>query len=551
MATGLAELIILGLLVDYLFRRMRIPGLVGMMLLGVVMGPCVLGLADSVLLEISGDMRMIALIVILLRAGFELHRDTLRRVGWQALLLSAVPALTETAAIALLGPLLFPLSHLEALILGLVLAAVSPAVVVPLMLDFAARRKGTDKGIPTLVMAAASIDDVFVIVLFTAALGLYTGAQVSLPAKLAEVPVSIVLGTGAGLACGWVLHILFRRFNPRATKRLLVILGLSILLVGLEHRIEAQVPFAALLAVMAIGAVILARSEHMAHELSVKLAKLWVFAEIILFTLVGAQVDVRVAWDAGLAGSLLIAGGLAARSLGTWLCLLGSHLTHRERMFVVVAYLPKATVQAAIGGAPLLAMQAAGMDAAPGQLILAIAVLSILLTAPLGAWAIAVTGERLLRQEEDPGDAASPLGEEELAARMAVEDLMDRDVPSVRKNASLRTVLDCFSAMSYSRCPVTDSKGALAGIIPLDTLRPVLGREHAWPALLAVDVADAPGPVLTPRMSVRDALDRLASTGLEEIPVVDPGTNMLVGLLTHAQAIRGLQEALLCRPSNG
>jgi solute carrier family 9B (sodium/hydrogen exchanger), member 1/2 len=402
MALGLAMLIILGLLVDDVFRRVRIPGLVGMMGVGVVLGPCVLAVLDPALLAFSADFRMIALIVILLRAGFELRKDTLRRVGVQAVWLSFVPATLEALAVMALGPRWLGLSVLESAILGTVLGAVSPAVVVPMMLDFQARRMGTDKGIPTMVIAASSIDDVFVIVVFTSLLGMYMGGPVDLAWTLAGIPVSIALGTGAGLGCGWILYRVFRRFNPRATKRLLAILGVSIVLVGIEPHVESVVPFAALLAVMGIGAIILAKSEPMAHEISGKLAKVWVFAQILLFTLVGAQVDVGVAWQAGLAGSALIGLALVARSAGTWLCLLGSPLTAAERGFVVIAYLPKATVQAAIGGVPLVAMQAAGMPTGPGQVILAVAVLGILLTAPLGAWAIAVAGKRLLKQEPMP-----------------------------------------------------------------------------------------------------------------------------------------------------
>ncbi|NCA83554.1 MAG: sodium:proton antiporter [Opitutae bacterium] len=435
MALGLATVVILGLMVDFLFRKLRVPGLVGMMGVGVVLGPWMLGALDPGLLAFSADLRMIALIVILLRAGFELHKDKLRRIGLQAVLLAFIPATLEALAVTALGPRLLGLTYLESAILGTVLGAVSPAVVVPLMLDFAARRKGTDKGIPTLVIAASSLDDVFVIVVFSALLGLYTGSKVNLLGKLAGIPISILSGIVAGLAIGWILYGVFRRFNPRATKRLLAILGVAIVLVGVEARVEEFLPFAALLAVMAIGAIILAKSEHMAHEISGKLSKIWVFAQIMLFTLVGAQVDVRVAWQAGLAGSALIGLGLVARSLGTWLCLVGSELTPAERFFVVIAYLPKATVQAAIGGAPLIAMQAAGMGLGPGQVILAVAVLSILLTAPLGAWLIAWAGNRILKQEP----LGPALGETMDADRMLEETngggrIPQAKVPAIRSS---------------------------------------------------------------------------------------------------------------------
>jgi NhaP-type Na+/H+ or K+/H+ antiporter len=396
MIVSLAELLVLGVLVDWAFRKLTVPGLVGMMFLGMAFGPHVLGLVDRDLLNVSGDLRLIALIVILLRAGFELSKETLNRVGGRILLLSAVPAVIEGLAIMVLGPPLLGLSLLQSAILGSVLAAVSPAVVVPLMIRFIERDMGTEKGIPTMVLAASSIDDVFVIVVYSVLVGMITGQEVDIAWSLAGIPVSIGLGFGVGIAVGLALFRIFRRFDPRATKRVLVILGLSVLLVRIEHLSVEWVPFAALLAVMGIGFIILEKDEHMAHEISAKLGKVWVFAEIALFTLVGAEVDLEVAWAAGLAGAVIIAGGLVARSLGTWLCLVGSDLNRGERWFVVISYLPKATVQAAIGGGALAALRLAGMDTGPGEVILAVAVLSIVLTAPLGAWAIAVSGERWL-----------------------------------------------------------------------------------------------------------------------------------------------------------
>lgn len=396
MATTLALLILLGLLTDWLFRKFRMPGLIGMLILGVLAGPSVLDVMAPGILNNSADLRLIALIVILLRAGFELSRNTLRRVGRMALLLSCIPAILEGLAVTVLGPPLLGLTTLQSAILGAVLSAVSPAVVVPLMIRFMERRMGAAKGIPTLILAASSIDDVFVIVIYSVLIGFYTGQEVSLPWKLAGIPISIVTGILAGLALGLVFVWLFQRFDPRATKRVLLVLGTSILLVRLEHEMEGVFPFAALLAVMAIGFIVLEKQEHMAHEISAKLGKIWVFAEIILFTLVGAQVNIGVAWRAGLAGAAVIFLALIARSIGTYLCLLGSDLSLKERFFVVISYIPKATVQAAIGGAPLVAMRAAGMDTGPGEIILAVAVLSIVLTAPLGAWAITLVGNRVL-----------------------------------------------------------------------------------------------------------------------------------------------------------
>ncbi len=397
MIVSLAELVILAIVVDWAFRRLTIPGLVGMLLLGVLFGPHALALIDPELLRISGEFRLIALIVILLRAGLELSKETLNRVGVRVLVLSAVPAVVEGAAITVVGPPLLGLTYMESAILGSILAAVSPAVVVPLMIRFIERGLGAVKGIPTMVLAAAAIDDVFVIVIYSVLVGVHTGQSVNVAWQLAGIPISVVLGVGVGLLLGLGLFRLFKRFNPRATKRVLIVLGLSVVLVRIEHLAQDWVPFAALLAVMAVGFILLERDEHMAHEISAKLAKIWVFAEIVLFTMVGAQVDVPLALEAGLAGAAVIAIGLVARSLGTWACLWGSDLDAGERLFVVVSYLPKATVQAAIGGAPLAALALAGWDTRPGEIILAVAVLSILLTAPLGAWAIAITGERALK----------------------------------------------------------------------------------------------------------------------------------------------------------
>ena len=396
MIISLAELVILSFLVDWAFRRVKVPGLAGMLLLGVAFGPYALGWIDPALQRVSADLRLIALIVILLRAGFELSRKTVNQVGFRVLLLSFVPATIEAVAITFVGPPLLGLTYLQSAILGSVLGAVSPAVVVPLMTQFITQDKGTEKGIPTMVLAASSVDDVFVIVIYSILVAMLVGHDVNIAWSLAGIPISILLGVGVGLVVGFVLFHLFQRFNPRATKRVLVILGLSVLLVRAEHLLADWVPFAALLAVMGIGFIILEKDEHMAHEISAKLGKIWVFAEIILFTMVGAEVNVHVALAAGLAGAAVIALGLLARSLGTWLCLLRSNLNRQERLFVVIAYIPKATVQAAIGGGALEALRMAGMDTGPGEIILAVAVLSILLTAPLGAWAITITGDMWL-----------------------------------------------------------------------------------------------------------------------------------------------------------
>ena len=394
MAASLALIIVFGLTADYCFRKIKLPGLVGMLIIGILCGPYVINLISPEMMAVSSDFRKIALIVILLRAGFELRRDTLNRVGRAALLMSAIPALFEIAGVILVAPGWLHISYIEAAILGAILGAVSPAVVVPLMIDFMDRGRGSKKGIPTLILAASSIDDVFVIVIFTIFLGMYGGGSVNLWAKLGEIPVSITLGILVGIIPGYILYWLFTRYDWNTPKRTLIVLGVAILLTALESYCEKWVPVASLLGVMAMGFIILEKSEPIAHIISQKLKKLWVFAELLLFVLVGAQVNIHVAWNAGLAGTMVIFVGLIFRSVGTYLCLLGTPFTLKEKLFCVVAYVPKATVQAAIGAVPL----AAGVAA--GDLILAVAVLSILLTAPLGAIGIMIMGEKILDQGE-------------------------------------------------------------------------------------------------------------------------------------------------------
>ena len=394
MAFSLALIIILGLGADFLFKRIKLPGLVGMLIVGIFAGPYVFNLMSSEMMDVSGDFRKIALIVILLRAGFELKRETLHKVGRSALIMSCVPAIFEIGGIFLVAPKLLNITPIEALILGSILSAVSPAVVVPLMIDFMDRGRGSKKGIPTLILGASSVDDVFVIVLFTIFLGMYGGGETNLLAKLSEIPISIVLGIIVGLIPGFILYHLFNKYDWRPPKRTMVVMGVAIMLTWLEKECERWVPIASLLGVMAIGFIILEKSEPIAHIISQKLKKLWVLAELLLFVLVGAQVNIHVAWKAGLAGAVVILVGLVFRSIGTYLSLIGTPLDVKEKLFCVVAYIPKATVQAAIGAVPL----AAGV--ASGEVILAVAVLSILLTAPLGAVGIMIFGEKVLDHGE-------------------------------------------------------------------------------------------------------------------------------------------------------
>lgn len=402
MALSLALIILLCLLAEKLSNRIGLPPLVGMIAAGVVLGPELLNVLDPTIMAASADLRLIALIVILLRSGFNLSKKSLHQVGVHALLLGFLPATCEALLIFALGPLFLGISSMEAAILGSILAAVSPAVVVPPMIRFIEERRGEKKSIPTMVLAGASLDDVSVIVAYSILIGIYGGKQVNIGWQVASIPLSILSGIAVGFVVGIILVSLFERFNPRATKRTLIVIGLSIMFVSLGTLLQRwNIPFAALIGVMTIGFVILEKREKMAHEIASKLGKIWVFAQILLFALVGSQVQIGAALDAGLKGLALIFIALLARSVGTYLCTVGSNLNQKERLFVVLSYLPKATVQAAIGAGPLLVMQAKGMDTRPGELILAMAVMSILVTAPLGALAINWGGRVLLVQEAD------------------------------------------------------------------------------------------------------------------------------------------------------
>ena len=479
MAISIALIILLGLCGDYLFRQMKLPGLVGMLLVGIFIGPYVLNLIAPGMMTVSGDFRKIALIVILLRAGFELRRDTLNRVGKAALIMSALPAIFEIAGVMLVAPRLLGMTYLEAAILGSILAAVSPAVVVPLMIDFMDRGRGAKKGIPTLLLGASSMDDVFVIVLFTVFLGMYGGGEVNLWVKLAEIPVSIVLGIIAGLIPGYLLYRLFTQYDWRPPKRTIVVMGMAILLTWLEQALENRVPMASLLGVMAIGFVILEKSEAIAHIISQKLKKLWMFAELLLFVLVGAQVNIQVAWKAGLAGILVILVGLLFRSVGTYISLFGTNLSVKEKLFCVVAYIPKATVQAAIGAVPL----AAGV--ASGEVILAVAVLSILLTAPIGAIGIKILGERIL----DSGERSS-YRFKELMESMALPRVGERV-----RNKEFDTIWKVIEEKETWIEATSDKKKGAAPPVPAISLR-------YWKE----DTSNGPGTgkTLTYRYSERD-----------------------------------------------
>ncbi|MEK6738995.1 MAG: cation:proton antiporter [Planctomycetota bacterium] len=392
MAISLALIILLGLFSDHLFRRIKLPGLIGMLLVGIFLGPYVFNVIDPVILTISSDFRMIALIVILLRAGFATKKDTLNRIGKTAVLMGFVPAVFEGAAITFIAPFFFDISILESAILGFIVAAVSPAIVVPMMLRFIESNKGAKKGIPTLLLASSSLDNVFAIVLSSALIGMYSGKGTNIFMKLLEIPVSISLGIALGAAIGFALYRVFKKYQPRATKEGMIVIGSAILLTWIEKTVRPFVAVSALSGVIAIGFIILEKSEPIAHKISRKLGKIWVFAEILLFVLVGAQVNIHVAWNAGLAGLMIIFTGLIARSVGTYISLIKTGFSIREKLFCMASYIPKATVQAAIGAVPL------SLGVKSGDIILAVAVLAILFTAPLGAIGMNIIGEKVLEK---------------------------------------------------------------------------------------------------------------------------------------------------------
>lgn len=381
MLFSISVLLLLGMSLGALCKKLHLPALTGMLITGIFLGPYALNLIDSSILSVSADLRKIALIIILIRAGLSLNLEDLKKVGRPAILMCFVPACFEMAGMILLAPKLLGISVLDAAIMGAVIAAVSPAVIVPNMVRLMEEGYGTKKGIPQLILAGASVDDVFVIVVFTAFTGLAGGASVSIKSFI-NIPVSILLGIAAGLGIGFLLTGFFRRVHIRDTAKVIVFLCISFLLVTLEDSCADMIPFASLIAVMAVGVALQQKNENLAARLSAKFNKLWVGAEIVLFVLVGATVDLSYLKSAGGSAVLVVLLVLCFRMAGVFLCLAGTDLTGKERIFCMIAYTPKATVQAAIGGIPL------SLGLPCGNLVLTVAVVSILVTAPLGAFCI-------------------------------------------------------------------------------------------------------------------------------------------------------------------
>ena len=378
MLTSIAIILLFGLLVGWIFSKVKLPSLLGMIIVGIVLSPHCLNLVDDSILTISGDLRQIALVIILTRAGLSLNFSDLKKVGRPAILMCFVPACIEMVGTIIFAPLLLDVSILDAAIIGSVMAAVSPAVVVPRMIKLIEDGYGTDKSIPQLILAGASVDDVFVIIVFTALTTLASTGEVS-AISFIQIPISILLGVLLGGVVGTILVCFFRRFHIRDSVKVLIILSISFLLLELQNRVEGIVPVSGLLAIMSVGIIVNQKYDVLAKRLSVKYNKLWLGAEIFLFVLVGIAVDLKYAIAAGVVVILLVILALVFRMMGVVISLVKTKLNKKERLFCAVAYTPKATVQAALGTVPLV------MGLSCGEMVLTVAVISILITAPFGA----------------------------------------------------------------------------------------------------------------------------------------------------------------------
>lgn len=389
MLTSIAIILLFGLLVGWIFSKMKLPSLLGMIIVGIVLSPHCLNLVDDSILTISGDLRQIALVIILTRAGLSLNFSDLKKVGRPAILMCFVPACIEMVGTIIFAPLLLDVSILDAAIIGSVMTAVSPAVVVPRMIKLLEDGYGTDKNIPQLILAGASVDDVFVIVVFTALTTLASTGEVS-AISFIQIPTSILLGVLLGGVVGTILVCFFRRFHIRDSIKVLIILSVSFLLLELQNRLEGIVPVSGLLAIMSVGIIINQKYDVLAKRLSVKYNKLWLGAEIFLFVLVGIAVDLKYALTAGIVVVVLVILALVFRMMGVAISLVKTKLNKKERLFCAVAYTPKATVQAALGTVPLV------MGLSCGEIVLTVAVISILITAPFGAICIDNLYKKLL-----------------------------------------------------------------------------------------------------------------------------------------------------------
>lgn len=398
MLTSLALIFLVGLAMAAICQRLKLPRIIGMLITGIILGPYVLDLLDPSILSISADLRQMALIIILLKAGLSLNLSDLKKVGRPAIMMACVPAGCEILGFFLFAPYILGITRIEAAVMGAVLAAVSPAVVVPRMVQLMDAKYGTEKSIPQLIMAGASCDDIFVIVLFSTFVSMAQGGHVNI-LDFVDIPISIILGIIVGAIAGFMLSLFFEtayahKRNIRNSMKVIIVLGVSFLLMAIEKWLEGIVSVSGLLAVVSMACVIKFKSvTFVSKRLSEKFGKLWIAAEVILFVLVGAAVDIRYTMNAGIAAVLMIFIALVFRSVGVVICLLRTSLTWKERTFCMIAYLPKATVQAAIGSVPL------AMGLPCGQIVLSVAVLAILITAPLGALGMDLTYKRFLQKE--------------------------------------------------------------------------------------------------------------------------------------------------------
>lgn len=392
MLLSISLILILGMFMGWICRKMKLPALLGMLITGIILGPYGLNLLDGSILGISAELRKIALIIILTRAGLGLDLSGLKKIGRPAVLMCFVPASFELLGMILLAPKLMGLSVLESAVMGAVLAAVSPAVVVPRMVKLMDEGYGVKEGIPQLILAGASVDDVYVIVLFSTFVGMMQGEGASI-LKFVNIPVSIFFGIAIGLFLGVLLAYFFKKVHIRDTSKVLIILSISFLLVVIEDKLTTAITFSSLIAVMFIGIGLQKKREAVAKRLSVKYGKLWVATEVFLFVLVGATVNIEYLGKIGAKAFVVIIGALIFRMFGVFVCLLGTSLQRKERLFAMMAYTPKATVQAAIGGIPL------ALGVACGDTVLTVAVLAIVFTAPLGAFAIDWSYKKLLNKQ--------------------------------------------------------------------------------------------------------------------------------------------------------
>ena len=381
MLVSMSLVIFIGLLLGSLAKKLHLPSLIGLLFTGILLGPSVLNVLSDRFLALSSELRTVALIVILTRAGLSLDLADLKKVGRPAILMCFVPAVFEIIGTTLLAPSLLSISVSEALLLGSVIAAVSPAVIVPRMIHLMKQGYGQEQRIPQIILAGASVDDVFVLVLFTAFLGLNDGGTFSAIA-FTRIPIAIFSGAFLGLAVGYFLVYVFNQFHIRDSVKVLVMLATAFLLMGLETALASSFPFSGMLSVMGVSLMIFRKKRQLAERLSLKFNKIWILAEIFLFVFVGASVDLSYAFSAGIAPLVLLVLVSLIRMLGVLVALLKTSLSRNEKLFCMMSYLPKATVQAAIGSIPF------SMGLASGEMILTVAVLSILVTAPVGAWLI-------------------------------------------------------------------------------------------------------------------------------------------------------------------